>query len=135
MSPRRPFHYRETEGIRVTVRPLYLPEHSRPGRSEFVFAYFVRLENVGGTAAQLLWRRCRIHDDIGEETEVEGEGVVGEQPSLAPGETHEHQSFCVLRSPRGWMEGRYTFVRPGGERFEALIPRVDLAITTEGPVA
>lgn len=122
----RPFYYRETEGIRITVRPLYLPEHSRPARAEFVFAYSVRVENVGADAAQLLWRRWHIHDDIGEDTEVEGEGVVGEQPKLPPGGTTEFQSFCVLRSPSGWMEGAYTFARPEGERFDALIPRFEL---------
>jgi ApaG protein len=133
--PARPFYYRETEGVRVTVRPLYLPEHSRPGKSEFVFAYFVRLENVGSSSAQLRWRRWHIHDDIGEDIEVEGEGVVGEQPVLAPGGTHEYQSFCVLRSPSGWMEGAYTFVRAEGGRFDAVIPRFDLQVATEGPVA
>lgn len=131
----RPFYYRETEGIRVTVRPLYLPDHSRPARSEFVFAYFVRLENVGAAPAQLRWRHWHIHDDIGEDTEVEGEGVVGEQPLIAPGGTHEYQSFCVLRSPSGWMEGSYTFARPGGDRFAAAIPRFDLQMATEGPAA
>ncbi|HJS48123.1 MAG TPA: Co2+/Mg2+ efflux protein ApaG [Gemmatimonadales bacterium] len=131
----RRFFHRETGGIRVTVRPLYLPDHSRPARSEFVFAYFVRLENVGEVSAQLVWRNWHIHDDIGEDTEIQGEGVLGEQPVLEPGGVHEYQSFCVLRSPSGWMDGAYTLTRPGGDRFEALIPRIDLQMATEGPVA
>lgn len=130
--PARPFYYRETDGVRVTVRPHYLPEHSRPARAEFVFAYSVRLENVSAAPVRLLSRHWHIHDHIGEDTEVEGEGVVGEQPVLAPGGTHEYQSFCVLRSPSGWMEGSYTFARAGGERFDALIPRFELHLPSEG---
>ena len=132
--PTRPFFYRETDGIRITVRPLYLPDHSRPARSEFVFAYFVRLENVGPTPARLLARHWRIHDDVGEDTEVRGDGVVGEQPLIEPGGTHEYQSFCVLRGPSGWMQGSYTFARPDGGRFEAQVPRFDLQVAeVEGP--
>src|SRR6202140_849731 len=75
----RSFFYRETKGIRVTVRPVYLRDHSEPSQSHYVFAYFVRIENVGTMAAQLLTRRWLIHDSVGEgvDTEVIGEGVVG----------------------------------------------------------
>jgi ApaG protein len=124
----RPFFYRETEGIRVTVRPTYLREQSRPYAGQYVFAYQVRIENVGAQAAQLMTRRWEIHDSAGEVTEVEGEGVVGEQPLLYPGRVHEYRSFCVLKSPRGHMEGRYRFVRADGTRFEAVIPRFELEI-------
>jgi ApaG protein len=87
----------------------------------------VRIENVGGQSAQLLSRRWRIHDGIGEDIEVEGEGVVGEQPLIGPGKVHEYQSFCVLKSPSGYMEGTYRFVRADGTTFEAEIPRFNLA--------
>ena len=80
---RRPFFYRETNGIRITVRPTYLPEQSRPHARHYVFAYYVRIENVGAQPAQLLSRRWRIHDSIGEDSHVEGEGVIGEQPTIA----------------------------------------------------
>jgi ApaG protein len=127
VSPgRRPFYYRETLGIRVTVRPTYLREQSRPWQRQFVFAYAVRIENVGQAAAQLLSRRWLIHDSQGDDSEVVGDGVVGEQPLLAPGQAHEYQSFCVLKSPRGHMEGEYVFVRDDGARFEAVIPRFEL---------
>jgi ApaG protein len=119
----RPFYYRLTNGIRITVRPLWLPERSRPGAGEFVFAYFVRIENVGDQAARLLSRRWLIHDSNGEESVVEGEGVVGEQPLLQPGEVHEYQSFCVLASVSGYMEGEYRFRREDGVGFSAAIPR------------
>jgi ApaG protein len=122
-APRRPFFHRETEGIRVTVRPAYLREQSRPYAAQHVFAYHVRIENVGDQSAQLLTRRWLIHDDGGEDTHVDGEGVVGEQPVIAPGRVHEYRSFCVLKSTSGWMEGVYRFVRADGTRFEAVIPR------------
>jgi ApaG protein len=118
-----PFFYRETEGIRISVRPVFLPDRSHPVQQQFVFAYYVRIENVGRLAAHLLTRRWLIHDSIGEETVVEGEGVVGQQPLLDPGEVHEYQSFCVLKSPSGYMEGQYHFVRPNGSGFAAEIPR------------
>ena len=83
-------------------------------------------------AAQLLARRWLITDSAGEEHEVEGEGVVGEQPTLYPGRVHEYRSFCVLKSPRGAMEGDYRFARPDGSRFEAAIPRFALDAAADG---
>lgn len=127
------FYYRITEGIRVTVRPVYLPEQSEPVRGRFVFAYLVRLENVSPHAAQLLTRHWRIHDEAGPESVVDGEGVVGVQPLLPPGAVHQYQSFCVLRGPSGWMEGRYGFVREDGTPFDVAIPRFELAVTAAGP--
>jgi ApaG protein len=125
MSP-APFYYRVTDGIRITVRPVYLPERSNPVKQQYVFAYFVRIENVGAVTAQLRSRRWLIHDSIGEETAVEGEGVVGEQPTLATGQVHEYQSFCVLKSPSGYMEGEYHFQRADGSTLSAEIPRFHL---------
>lgn len=115
--------YRITDGIRVTVQPYYVAEESDPKHHRYVFVYHVRIENVGPLTAQLLWRRWYIHDPAGGDHEVEGAGVVGEQPLLAPGEVHEYRSFCVLGGPGGYMEGSYEFCRPGGETFEAAIPR------------
>lgn len=127
----RPFYYRQTHGIRVTVRPAYLRDQSRPHANQYVFAYHVRIENVGAVAAQLLARRWLITDSVGDVTEVEGEGVVGEQPTLHPGRVHEYRSFCVLKSPRGHMEGHYRFARADGTRFDAVIPRFDLVVPPE----
>ena len=125
MSP-APFYYRVTDGIRITVRPVYLPERSNPLKQQYVFAYFVRIENVGDVTGQLRSRRWLIHDSIGEETAVEGEGVVGEQPVLAKGQVHEYQSFCVLKSASGYMEGEYIVHRPDGSTLSAEIPRFHL---------
>ena len=121
-----PFYYRVTDGIRITVRPVYLPERSNPLKGQYIFAYFVRIENIGILSAQLRTRRWRIHDSAGEETVVEGEGVVGEQPTLSRGQVHEYQSFCVLKSVSGYMEGEYFFLRDDGTSFAAEIPRFHL---------
>jgi ApaG protein len=126
MMVRRQFFYAETSGIRITVRPSFLSEQSSPVLGQYVFAYHIRIENVGTSAAQLRTRHWRIHDPVGGDSVVEGEGVVGEQPHLLPGEVHEYRSFCVLKAPHGWMEGNYRFVREDGEAFRAQIPRFDL---------
>src|SRR5438034_10475695 len=103
----RSFFYKETGGIRVTVRPVYLRDHSEPSQNHYVFAYFVRIENVGKLAAQLLTRRWLIHDSVGEgvDTEVIGEGVVGEQPTIMPAAVREDQSVCILKYGQGWTHG------------------------------
>ena len=120
------FFYKLTNDVRVTVRPWFLAAQSQPVLGRFVFGYHIRIENVGSGPVQLLTRYWLIKDSNGEETIVEGEGVVGEQPVIAPFRSHEYQSYCVLKSPSGSMEGRYTFVRSDGSRFEADIPRFEL---------
>src|ERR1700741_4763025 len=99
------FHHRETEGKRVTARPFYLEEQSAPEEQRYVFTYHMRIENVGEHPAQLVWRHWYIHDPVAGASEVEGEGVVGQQPTIGPGGVHEYQSFCVLQAPEGQMEG------------------------------
>lgn len=126
--------YRMTDGIRITVQPHYALEHSDAAEPRHVFVYHIRIENVGDQAAQLLWRHWDIHDEaLPEDIEVEGEGVVGEQPLLGPGDVHEYESFCVLRGTRGWMEGWYEFVRPDGSKFRADVPRFELNTGAAGP--
>ncbi len=110
----------------MVVRPSFSLPHSEPADGKFVFTYLVQMENQSAEAAQLLFRHWHIHDSEGEDSELEGEGVLGEQPSLAPGKSHVYESFCVLQSPVGFMEGYYTFVRPNGERFRVNVPRFDL---------
>jgi ApaG protein len=119
--------YKISSGIRITVRPSYLAARSNPMLGQFVFSYHVRIENVGDQSAQLRTRRWLIHDEAVGDTVIEGEGVVGEQPHLLPGHVHEYRSFCVLKSPDGWMEGAYGFVREDGSTFQAFIPRFTLA--------
>ena len=123
----QPFYYKESNNIRITVRPAYLRDQSEPAARHYVFAYYIRIENVGVQPAQLVSRRWLIHDSAGDDTEVEGEGVVGEQPTIPPGGVHEYQSFCILRSGEGFMEGHYNFLRADSTTFRAEIPRFILS--------
>ena len=117
---------KSTKGIRVEVSPRFSLADSDPAEGTFVFSYTINMANEGNDTAQLLFRHWRIHDAAGDDSMVDGEGVVGEQPVLAPGESHEYQSYCVLRSPVGFMEGHYTFVRDDGEEFRVEVPRFHL---------
>lgn len=115
------------EGIRVRVRPAFSLARSELASGTFVFTYRVHVDNDGPEPAQLLYRHWKIHDSIGEDTEVDGEGVIGKQPVIGPGERHAYSSFCVLRSPLGYMEGYYDFERPDGRRFRIVVPRFTLS--------
>jgi ApaG protein len=115
-----------TEGIRIWVQPRFSLADSDPSDGTFVFSYQVNMANEGQEAAQLLFRHWLIHDSATGDEMVDGEGVVGEQPFLAPGDSHEYQSYCVLQSPVGYMEGYYTFVRPDGHQFKVDVPRFHL---------
>jgi ApaG protein len=90
------------------------------------FSNPVSLANEGLVAAQLLYRHWRLHDSAAGDSVVDGDGVIGEQPFLAPGGSHEYSSYCVLQSPVGYMEGHYTFVRPDGRQFRVEVPRFEL---------
>lgn len=120
-----------SHGVRVTVRPVYAPEHSEPDAGRHVFVYFIRIENLGDRTIHLLRRHWLIHDALAGDSEVEGEGVVGEQPVLAPGDVHEYHSFCVLQGTRGHMVGTYHFRRTDGVEFDAEIPRFQLYVDAE----
>ena len=115
-----------TEAVEVSVRPVYLDAKSDAVERRFVFAYFVRIENHGDAPVRLLRRRWAITDARGVTEDVEGPGVVGQQPTIAPGEAHAYHSFCVLQTFDGSMAGTYLMERPDGERFRARIPRFHL---------
>jgi ApaG protein len=108
-----------TDGIRVDVQSTYRPDRSEPGR--WLFSYTVRIANEGETTAQLLARHWIITDAEGNREEVVGDGVVGHQPRLEPGQQFEYTSYCVLRTPHGSMHGTYQLVREDGSRFDAQI--------------
>lgn len=112
-----------TEGITVIAQPVYLDGESDSIQHKFVFAYFIRIENHGVESVQLLRRHWFIHDAAGSIKEVEGEGVVGKQPMIQTGEAHEYNSYCVLETFEGFMEGTYLMQRPNGEQFTIAIPR------------
>jgi ApaG protein len=113
--------------LSVSVRPQFLPEHSNPDEQHFVFAYTVTIRNTGETTAQLLSRHWVITDGNNNVEEVRGEGVVGEQPVLRPGEAFEYTSGCPLGTPIGSMKGTYQCVAEDGTRFEATIPEFVLS--------
>ncbi len=96
-----------TNGILVTVKSEYLPERSLPTARRFAFAYTVEITNKGGEPAQLKSRHWIITDSEGGVQEVRGEGVVGQQPVLGPGESFQYTSWCVLTTPSGSMRGTY----------------------------
>ena len=110
-----------TEGVRVTVKPAYWPERSSPESGHFAFTYTVEIANTGTQPAQLKSRHWVITDANGRIEEVRGEGVVGKQPKLNPGERFEYTSWAMLRTPFGSMRGSYFMVRPDGREFEAKI--------------
>ena len=115
-----------TNSIRITVRPIYLDDQSSPDDHHFVWAYEVRIENLGQETAQLRSRRWRITDATGRTQEVTGPGVVGEQPVLKPGESFEYQSGTHLSTPSGIMVGTYRMETPNGTSFEVRIPAFSL---------
>lgn len=121
-----------TGGIRVRVEPSFSLADSDLADGTFVFQYRIDLANEGDTAARLLFRHWRIHDAAGDDTEVDGEGVIGQQPRIEPGGSHGYRSYCVLKSPVGYMEGYYTFVRPDGRTFRVEVPRFHLEAPLPG---
>jgi ApaG protein len=116
-----------TEGIRITVRSQYLAEQSSPDDDRYVFAYTVKIANEGDGTAQLRTRHWVITDGRGTIEEVRGDGVVGEQPRLAPGQTFQYTSGCVLQTPVGTMHGSYRMHRDDGSTFDATIAPFSLA--------
>ena len=115
-----------TEGIRVNVRARYSAEHSDPGQNRWFFLYTIRIHNESDTPCKLISRHWIIRDATGRCEEVQGPGVVGEQPALQPGESFEYTSGCPLPTPFGSMEGVYQMVGPGDTSFDAHIARFEL---------
>lgn len=116
-----------TEGVRVSVRAFYLADQSEPDRGHFVWAYKVAIANEGRRTVQLLKRTWMITDAMGRTQRVHGEGVIGEQPVLEPGESFEYTSGTPLSTPSGFMRGTYHMVATAsGEPFDVAIPSFSL---------
>ncbi len=115
-----------TAAIKVIVEPFYLEEQSEPEDNHFVWAYHVRIENNGQKTVQLMTRHWRITDSLGNIQEVQGDGVVGEQPVLTPGESFEYTSGTPLGTPSGIMVGTYQMETESGDRFDVDIPAFSL---------
>ncbi|SMF61344.1 Co2+/Mg2+ efflux protein ApaG [Allosphingosinicella indica] len=119
-------HSAVTRDITVRVSVSFLPEQSEPQRGRWFWAYHVRIENGGTRAVQLVSREWSIVDARGGRHEVQGEGVVGEQPVIEPGEAFDYVSGCPLNTPSGAMDGRYHMIGADGADFAVTIPRFPL---------
>lgn len=117
-----------THKIRVDVETCYLEEQSDPKERRYVFAYTITIRNEGRVPAKLLSRRWLITDSNGKVQEVRGEGVVGEQPHLQPGQGFRYSSGAVLETPVGAMEGTYYMLADNGQQFDAPIAAFRLAM-------
>ena len=118
-----------TRGVRITVRPRFVPEQSDPTNGQWLFAYHITIRNQGTQAVQLLSRHWIITNGEGHVEEVRGAGVVGYQPLLQPGEEFEYTSGCPLTTPVGTMHGEFNMVVPeSGEKFDAKIEPFRLAV-------
>lgn len=115
-----------TRGITVIVHPVYLDAPSDFFQKQFAFAYAVHIENRSGEEVQLLRRHWVIEEENGQKQDMEGEGVVGQQPIIRPGRTHRYSGSCTINSFGGRMEGTYLMQGEDGERFRAAIPRFPL---------
>lgn len=116
-----------TNGIKVSVDAAYQSAYSRPLEMKYIFAYHVTIENLSADTVQLLRRHWYIFDSNGVIREVEGEGVIGQQPILAPGEVHEYASWSPLMTEMGKMAGTYLFLNQSdNEQFRVKIPEFKL---------
>ena len=124
-------HTAITEGVWVHVSVTFMPDQSQVEAGKWFWVYHIRLENGRDDVIQLLTRHWRITDARGMINIVDGEGVVGETPVLAPGASHDYVSGCPLATPHGSMEGYYTFRDGEGRLFEVAIPFFPLAAPAE----
>ena len=115
-----------TKKISITVNPYFLEDQSEPDDQHYVWAYQVTIDNQSKERVQLINRYWKIIDSNGTKQEVSGQGVVGEQPVLNPGEKFEYTSGTPLSTPSGFMEGHYEMETKKGEKFEAYIPLFSL---------
>jgi ApaG protein len=118
----------ETQGIRVRVQSHYLADQSSPRQERYEFAYTVTISNEGSRSAQLRTRHWVITDARGTVEEVRGDGVVGKQPRLMPGQSFQYTSSCALATPVGTMHGTYRMWRDDGTYFDAVIAPFSLAV-------
>ncbi len=118
----------QTDQVVVRAAPVFLPNQSEPAERRWVWAYEIEIENRGGSPVQLISRRWTITDGRGGVQEVEGPGVVGEQPLIRPGESFRYTSGCPLPTPSGAMVGAYRMVDDAGRVFEVAIPPFSLDV-------
>ena len=118
-----------THGVKISVETIYQDEHSNPSNGHFMFAYRIEIENLSDYAVQLMRRKWTIFDSNGSVREVEGEGVVGVQPIIEPGENYAYVSGCNLKTEIGSMKGAYSMPRTVDETtFSVDIPEFELIV-------
>ncbi|HIF35610.1 MAG TPA: Co2+/Mg2+ efflux protein ApaG [Candidatus Thioglobus sp.] len=113
--------------IEVSVKVTYLPSQSNISGSQYAYAYTITITNNGESGAQLRTRHWLIQDESGEVEEVIGEGVIGQQPHLSPGESFEYSSGAIISTLTGSMKGSYGMINDQGQRFDAVIPEFTLS--------
>jgi ApaG protein len=124
--PPPPLYEAVTGGITIRVRPKFLHDESEPGQSRFMWAYTVEVENGTERAWTIMRRHWRIIDSAGRLQVVDGEGVIGQTPTLGPGERFSYTSGAPLATPSGMMSGTYDLVGEDGEEMVATIPAFSL---------
>jgi len=117
-----------TNGIQITVVPAFMAEQSAPQNGRYFWSYTIEIANVGDQTVTLRSRYWKITDGNGQVREVRGEGVVGEQPAIAPGSSFTYTSGCPLETPQGIMVGAYVMEGPTGEMFTVDIPAFSLDV-------
>ena len=118
-----------SEGIKISVETFYQPEYSNPANSEFMFAYRVTIENSNSFTVKLLRRHWYIYEATGSLREVEGEGVIGVQPQINPGQSYQYMSGCNLRTEMGKMNGTYLMLNIFNKKeFEVTIPSFEMTV-------
>lgn len=116
--------------VSIQVQSVYIESQSQPDIARYVFAYTICIRNLGRDPIQLMSRYWLITNSDGHKTEVQGEGVVGEQPIIQPGTEYHYTSGAVLETPMGTMEGYYVMISTQGDNFHVDIPAFRLAIPT-----
>lgn len=122
---------KEIENIKVSVESKYLPEQSSPESNRFVFSYHITISNCGNGSAQLLRRHWIITDGDQNVEEVQGDGVVGQQPMILPGENFEYSSGTIMKTSVGSMHGYYEMIGAAGNTFKTPIPPFTLALPNQ----
>ena len=121
--------YKITDGIKISVETFFQPDYSNPANNEFMFAYRITIENTNDFQVKLLRRYWKIYDSNGTTKEVEGEGVIGVQPVLNPGERYQYVSGCNLKTEIGKMHGSYLFENMVTKKeFSVLIPAFEMSV-------
>lgn len=113
---------RESHGFKTTVEPEYVSEETSSGKTYYIYSYTVSIENIGKKPCQLMSRHWQVRDGEGFEEHVVGDGVIGKQPMIRPGETFTYTSGCPLSTPTGNMRGKYSMLGPDDEEFDIKIP-------------